>query len=181
MLHQNLSLSWWRAPSCRNRSIDLQNKTLWKQVWLIDTLQHFCRIEIRQNIGNLEKMRNSIKGSLFHVSEYYVNCPRDKNIWCNYQHDKTIGKVFTHPKMIHQFMLDLPILPIYNDLTKRESLMKCLHNKTLNAYESFNGMIWERIPKFHYLELQKQELGVYDAIAIVNPFLRNVVKWSDTL
>ena len=33
------------------------------------------------------------------------------------------------------------ILPVYNDLCKRENLSKCLHGRTQNRNESFNGMI----------------------------------------
>ena len=68
-------------------------------------------------------------------------------------------------------MFRAAILPIYNDLTKRENLMKSLHGKKQinkkNTNESFNGMIWERIPKFHYLGLQKLKIGIY-VIAVFN-------------
>ena len=40
--------------------------------------------------------------------------------------------------------------------------MKCLHVKTQNANESFNGMIWNMVPKATH------SLGVYDAIAHFN-------------
>ena len=46
--------------------------------------------------------------------------------------------------------------------------MKCLHDKTQNTNKSFNGIIWEGIPKLHSVGVQKLELGVYDAIAIFN-------------
>ena len=36
---------------------------------------------------------------------------------------------------------------IYFELSKESELVKCLHGKTQNANESFNGMIWDRIPK----------------------------------
>ena len=56
------------------------------------------------------------------------------------------------------------ILSIYNDLTKPELLQKCLHGKT---HESFNGMIWNRIPKTH-VGLNNLSLGFYDANAHFN-------------
>ena len=57
------------------------------------------------------------------------------------------------------------ILPAYTGLTKPKLLIKCLHGKTQNANQSFNGMIWERI---HYVGLGKLEFGVYDATANFN-------------
>ena len=47
-------------------------------------------------------------------------------------------------------------------------IQKCLHGKTQNANECFNGMIWERLPKKQYVGLGKLKLGVSDAIANFN-------------
>ena len=47
-------------------------------------------------------------------------------------------------------------------------IQKCLHGKTQNANECFNGMIWERLPKKQYVGLEKLKLGVSDAIANFN-------------
>ena len=41
------------------------------------------------------------------------------------------------------------ILPINMDLCKPEILSKCLHDKTQNSNESFNYMIWNRVPKMY--------------------------------
>ena len=60
------------------------------------------------------------------------------------------------------------ILPIYTDLCKPENLKKCLQGKTQNSNESFNGMIWNRIPKAHHVGIGLLSLGVYDAIANFN-------------
>ena len=60
------------------------------------------------------------------------------------------------------------ILPIYHDLTKPELLVKCLHGKTQNANESFNGMIWNRVPKSTHVGLNILNLGVFDAITHFN-------------
>ena len=43
-----------------------------------------------------------------------------------------------------------------------------LHGKTQNQNESFNSMIWDRIPKTRYVSLTQLELGVYDAVANFN-------------
>ena len=58
--------------------------------------------------------------------------------------------------------------PIFEDLSKDSELAKCLHGKTQNANESFNGKIWDRIPKSAYVSLDNLKFGVYDAVANFN-------------
>ena len=40
--------------------------------------------------------------------------------------------------------------------------------KTQNANESFNGTIWESIPKNTFVTLPNLEFGVYDGVAHCN-------------
>ena len=47
-------------------------------------------------------------------------------------------------------------------------LQKCLHWKTQNQNESFNGTIWRRVPKHTCVGLRQFELGVYDAVSHFN-------------
>ena len=53
-------------------------------------------------------------------------------------------------------------------LRKDTKFEKCLHGKIQNANESFNGKIWERVPKNASTELPNLEFGVYDAVAHFN-------------
>ena len=43
-----------------------------------------------------------------------------------------------------------------------------LHGKTQNSNESFNGMIWNRVPKATHVGWNALSLGIYDAIAHFN-------------
>ena len=43
-----------------------------------------------------------------------------------------------------------------------------LHGKTQNSNESFNGMIWNRVPKATHVGLNALSLGIYDTIAHFN-------------
>ena len=81
-----------------------------------------------------------------------------------YKLDKLNGTNFYKKK---SFLLDVrqAILLTYNDLCQRENLAKCLHGRTENANESFNGMIWNRVPKANHLGLDILSLAVYDAIS----------------
>ena len=58
--------------------------------------------------------------------------------------------------------------PTFAEVSDESLLEKCLHGKTQNQNESFNSMIWDRIPKTRYVSLTLLELGVYDAVANFN-------------
>ena len=103
----------------------------------IDTLQNYFGIALRDNVGNLDAMTTAIMASMYHVSDYHADT----------KHHKSKGALPIDVRSA--------ILPVYNELTKPEMLGKCLHGKTQNANESFNAMIWERIPKTHYVGLKK--------------------------
>ena len=46
--------------------------------------------------------------------------------------------------------------------------MECLHGKTQNQNECFNGMIWRRTPKDRFVKKTTFELAVYDAASHFN-------------
>ena len=46
--------------------------------------------------------------------------------------------------------------------------MKCLHGKTQNQNESFNGMIWNRIPKSRFIKYRQFAMAIFDAAAHFN-------------
>ena len=48
----------------------------------IDTLQNYFGNALRQNIGDIDKMISACKASMFHVTGYHDNCPKNQNSWC---------------------------------------------------------------------------------------------------
>ena len=91
----------------------------------IDILQKYFGIALRNNIGDLEKMTNAIIASVYHVSEYHEKCPKTNESWCQFQRDKIEGTNFYKCKDGLPVDVRKAILPIYNDLTKPELLVKC--------------------------------------------------------
>ena len=47
-------------------------------------------------------------------------------------------------------------------------LSHCLHGKTQNQNESFNGIILKRVPKQCFIKLKIFKIGVYDSLAHFN-------------
>ena len=134
----------------------------------IDTLQNYFGIALRQNVGKLNDMRKSCLASMYNVAGYHDSCPRSKESGCQYQVDKLKNT------NLYKSKGELPIdvrkanLPVYNDLCNEEMLKKCLHGMTQNANESFNGTIWNWIPKATHVGLSTLGSGVYDAVSHFN-------------
>lgn len=140
----------------------------------IDRLQNFFGMAIRQNAGNLKKMQAATQATLFHVASsaknnwHYPHCPEGSDSWCRYNQDKANNTCTYKPGPGLPLDIVLKLKPIFNELSSEQHLQKCLHGRTQNQNESFNAMIWERIPKSKYVALTQLEFGVYDAVANFN-------------
>ncbi|GFW07008.1 uncharacterized protein TNCV_3692041 [Trichonephila clavipes] len=54
------------------------------------------------------------------------------------------------------------------DLSHPDLLKKCLHGKTQNPNESFHNVVWSRVPKATFVQIETLSLGVYDAVCSFN-------------
>ncbi|GFW80445.1 uncharacterized protein TNCV_2945771 [Trichonephila clavipes] len=57
---------------------------------------------------------------------------------------------------------------VFRDLANPELLKKCLHGGTQNPNESVNNVIWSRVPKKTFVQLEVLSLGTYDAVSSFN-------------
>ena len=55
------------------------------------------------------------------------------------------------------------IKAVFGDLWDVTLLNRCLHGKTQNANEAFNGTIWNRIPKTRFIKCKQFQMVVHDA------------------
>ena len=140
----------------------------------IDRLQNFVGVAIRRNAGNLKEMKAVVLASLFHVASsknnslHFPHCPTDSDSWCKYNADK-INKTTTYkPGPGLPMDVIMKVRYIFEELSEDSELQKSLHGKTQNANESFNRMIWDRIPKQTFVSLTQLKIGVYDAVAYFN-------------
>ncbi|GFT54056.1 uncharacterized protein TNCV_154121 [Trichonephila clavipes] len=58
--------------------------------------------------------------------------------------------------------------PVFRDLANPELLKKCLHGGTQNPNDSVNNVIWSRVPKKTFVQLEVLSLGTYDAVSSFN-------------
>lgn len=133
----------------------------------IDKLQDYYGKAIRENTGNLENMRKAVWASFFHkistdTTPVHGLCPH--NSWCKYNSSDRIN--YKHHGL-PEVIMDL-VKPIYRDLAQPDLLKKCLHGRTQNPNESFNNLIWTRVPKNVFVGNSTLKLGVLEAVLSFN-------------
>ena len=106
---------------------------------VIDKLQNYYGMAIRSNVNDLESMKSAVAAVLFHVAST----------------DATMD-IIKHVK------------PIFQDLQNDSLLSKCLHGKTQNQNESFNSIIWKRVPKDVFIGGKTFRMGVMDSVSHFN-------------
>ncbi|GFU91227.1 uncharacterized protein TNCV_4925571 [Trichonephila clavipes] len=106
----------------------------------IDRLQAYYGLAIRRNLSSVKDMQQAI--------------------WAIFLH-----KLSTHEKPQHGFC---PSDSDTWDLANPELLKKCLHGGTQNPNESVNNVIWSRVPKKTFVQLEVLSLGTYDAVSSFN-------------
>lgn len=94
--------------------------------------------------------------------------------WCKYLQAKK-NEAYTHKHSLDQAVYDV-IKPTYKDLSKAELLRKCLHGQTQNVNESFNAVLWSRIPKVNFVGISTLKCCTYDAIVTFNDGNRGRIK-----
>lgn len=118
-------------------------------------------------------MKQATSASLFHCSSNdeaprHGLCPLGPESWCGFNRQKALGGGrYKHKGGLSDGVLN-QVKPVYADLCKEELLSKCLHGKTQNANESFNSMIWQRVPKDVHVGLPVLLFGLYDAVCHFN-------------
>lgn len=147
---------------------------------LIDRLQNYYGIAIRTNVGDLQAMKQATLASLFHCSSTdetprHGLCPLGPESWCGFNRRNALGSgYYKHKGGLSNEVLN-KVKPVYADLCTDELLKKCLHGKTQNANECFNGMIWQRVPKDVHMSLPILLFGLYDAVCHFNDGNRSVL------
>ncbi|GFT41462.1 uncharacterized protein TNCV_3942251 [Trichonephila clavipes] len=139
----------------------------------IETLQNYFGIAIRSNIGNLSNMQTAVIAAFFHCCStdkkpMHGQCPSGSDTWCKYQKAKQEGKLYKHRTAGLPNAILSTVKTTYMDLCDQSLLEKCLHGKTQNANESFNGVLWSIIPKETFVELLTLQFGAFLAVLQFN-------------
>lgn len=135
----------------------------------IDRLQSYFGNAIRQNLDDLDAMRNAIMATYYHhistdKKPQHHLCPMDS--WCQYnQSDRPANFKHNHRVPVDCF---IHMKDFYESLCSAPSLENLKHAMTQNVIESFNSKVWSRAPKRVYLGLDSLKLAVFDSIICHN-------------
>lgn len=96
-------------------------------------------------------------------------CPPPPETWCKYRKSEAEGSLadFKHKNSVPQAAMEA-LKPIFRDLAHPDLLKRCLHGKTQNVNESFNNLLWTRIPKSVFVGMKTLQLGTYDTVITFN-------------
>ncbi|GFV26361.1 uncharacterized protein TNCV_516381 [Trichonephila clavipes] len=94
-------------------------------------------------------------------------CPIGEDSWCGFKKAEASGKSYKHKNSLPVAVVEA-MRPIFRDLSHPDLLKKCLHGKTQNPNESFHNVVWSRVPKATFVQIETLSLGVYDAVCSFN-------------
>ena len=139
---------------------------------IIDKMQNFYGQAIRNNVGEIEQMRNDIWAIFNHMikddektlAEQHSLCPTGITSWCKFNRERTL---YTENNRI-PYIFKKELEPIFIKLSDDTLLMRCISGHTQNQNESINGMLWAKCPKYKFAGKAMVELAVCDTINIFN-------------
>ncbi|GFY36755.1 uncharacterized protein TNCV_2567171 [Trichonephila clavipes] len=138
----------------------------------IDNLQSYYGSAIRRNHSSVQNMRQAIWAIILHklsTDEYPQHgfCFIGEDSWCGFKKAEALGKSYKHKNSLPIAVVEA-MRPIFRDLSHPDLLKKCLHGKTQNPNESFHNVVWSRVPKATFVQIETLSLGVYDAVCSFN-------------
>ncbi|GFT77246.1 uncharacterized protein TNCV_182681 [Trichonephila clavipes] len=138
----------------------------------IDTGKSYYGSAIRRNHSSVQNMRQAIWAIFLHklsTDEYPQHgfCPIGEDSWCGFKKAEASGKSYKHKNSLPVAVVEA-MRPIFSDLSHPDMLKKCLHGKTQNPNESFHNVVWSRVPKATFVQIETLSLGVYDAVCSFN-------------
>ncbi|GFT51656.1 uncharacterized protein TNCV_2633101 [Trichonephila clavipes] len=138
----------------------------------IDTGKSYYGSAIRRNHSSVQNMRQAIWAIFLYklsTDEYPQHgfCPIGEDSWCGFKKAEASGKSYKHKNSLPVAVVEA-MRPMFRDLSHPDLLKKCLHGKTQNPNESFHNVIWSRVPKATFVQIETLSLGVYDAVCSFN-------------
>ena len=84
-------------------------------------------------------------------------CPKGPDSWCKYNKAQALNQTHHHKNSL-PVDITTTLKKIYQDLANPEFLKKCLHGHTQNPNESFNSVVWLKVPKLVFVRLNTLKL-----------------------
>ena len=109
---------------------------------IIDRLQNYYGIAIRNNVGSLSDMKRAINASLMYCASskernLQTYCPEGADSWCGFNRDITNRTNLFKPGPGLPVEIIAELKPIYGRLSEDGLLTRCLDGKTQKQNEAF--------------------------------------------
>ena len=141
---------------------------------IINSLQIFYGIAIRQNSGNLYEMKKAAGAILRHrigmkdTEVRHQFCPKGDPVVSNIKEIKSHWRKkqktnLNIPKWIHDV-----IKSAFIELSSDNLLSKCLHGGKQNSNQSLHSIVWLKCPQNVFAESQTLEIGVFSVVIELN-------------
>ncbi|KYQ47031.1 hypothetical protein ALC60_13943 [Trachymyrmex zeteki] len=142
---------------------------------VIKKLTIFYGLAIRRHQDSVEDMKNAIFATLNHycstdVKPRHEKCPAGADSWCKWRKAQATNELknFKHDAPLINSDIEKHIRPIYEDLSNKELLTRCLGGHTQNPNESFNSTVWRMAPKHLHSGKKIVQIAAYMAAGIFN-------------
>lgn len=140
---------------------------------LIEKLTGYYGWALRNNSTDLTAMQRAVMATYHHVTStdqdpHHELCPEGAQSWC--RHRAAEAKREPQPKHKHSLpdYVAAAMLPIYERLSQKSLLQRCLGAKTQNASESFHSILWSLMPKEQHSSLIAVETALHEAVLRYN-------------
>lgn len=140
---------------------------------LITRLSTYYGRALKSHQGNVDEMQRAVMATYHHItstdeSSNHSLCPTGEQSWC--RHNAAKAKGMHEPK--HKYNLPKEVaealLPVYERLSDRSLLQRCLRGKTQNSNESLHSVIWSLISKEQHSSLFAVQAAVAEAVLRFN-------------
>ncbi|GFT20411.1 uncharacterized protein TNCV_4964171 [Trichonephila clavipes] len=94
-------------------------------------------------------------------------CPSDSDTWCKFKKAELLGETYHHKNSLPVDVVEA-MRPVFRDLANPELRKKVFTWRYAKSNESVNNVIWSRVPKKTFVQLEVLSLGTYDAVSSFN-------------
>lgn len=153
----------------------------------IKRVQSYYSNAIRTFHSNINEMRDAIWAIYYHYlssdeDPQHFLCPFENDTWCDYNRAANDDQLegFSHNVKVEPEKWEKSH-SIFVDLTNQALLERCANGYRQNVNESFNSLIWLRLPKTTYRSIDSIKLGLFDAVICSNEKYSGRLKVLDEL
>jgi hypothetical protein len=142
---------------------------------VIPKLQNYYGKAIKTNHESVENMYNAIWASFYYMASTdkkpdHKRCPTGEKSWCFFQRAIAKGeKPASHVNHTHiPPVVAKGIKSIYERMSDRDLLKRCLMGKTTNPNEAIHNVLWDMCPKEKFVSLAQVRIAAINTIHLWN-------------